>query len=76
METKFNYVKMRCIKKAWMAESQWSWHLVFTDRMADPAPKFGVLERLFSFMQTNFGNCLNEQGPNGPNIELITNDTA
>jgi hypothetical protein len=76
MENKFNFAKMRCIKKSWMLEDEWSWHLIFTDRMADTAPKFGILEPTFSFMKTNFGNNLNAQGPNGPNIELRSNDTA
>ena len=59
----------RSKKKAWMQEDQWSWHLIHTDPFADTKPEFGVLEPIFEFITTNFGNNLNVQGPNGPNME-------
>jgi hypothetical protein len=62
----------RARKLAWMREG-YSWHLIFTDRMANTAPPFGVLESIFSFAQTNFGNNLNEQGPQGPPTGATTN---
>ena len=62
----------RAKKLAWMREG-YSWHLIFTDRMANTAPPFGVLESIFSFAQTNFGNNLNEQGPQGPPMGATTN---
>ncbi len=55
----------RAKKLAWMRES-YSWHIIFTDRMSCINPKFGPMGVMFQFMQTNFGNCLNAQGPQGP----------
>ena len=61
----------RSPKLFWMTQDEYDWHLIHTDRMADTAPAFGVLEEVFAFMQTNFGNNLNEQGPNGPNVIIV-----
>ena len=60
--------KLRCRKMKWQTEGNWHWSLVFTDRMSDTAPMFIDSKGTFvMFNQTNFGNCLNAQGPNGPN---------
>lgn len=61
----------RSPKLFWMTQDEYDWHLIHTDRMADTSPVFGVLEEVFAFMQTNFGNNLNEQGPNGPNDIIV-----
>ena len=51
-----------------MSEGNWHWSIVFTDRMSDTAPMFiDPMGTFVTFNQTNFGNTLNEQGPNGPN---------
>jgi hypothetical protein len=76
MENKFNFAKMRCIKKAWMLEDVWEWWMPLVDHSSNTRPKYGPMGLMFSFMKTNFGNNLNAQGPNGPNIELRSNDTA
>jgi len=52
---------------AWQLEANWCWHIVFTDRMACLKPEYNYLEPIAEFMQTNFGNNLNEQASNGPN---------
>lgn len=57
-----------CRRKGWMSEGNWHWSIVFTDRMSDTAPMFiDPMGTFVTFNQTNFGNTLNEQGPNGPN---------
>ena len=62
----------RSPKLFWMTQDEYDWHLIHTDRMADTAPAFGVARTSFCrFMQTNFGNNLNEQGPNGPNDIIV-----
>jgi hypothetical protein len=61
----------RSPKLFWMTQDEYDWHLIHTDRMADTSPAFGVLEEVFAFMQTNFGNNINEQGPNGPNDIIV-----
>ena len=61
----------RSPKLFWMTQDEYDWHLIHTDRMADTSPVFGVLEEVFAFMQTNFGNNINEQGPNGPNDIIV-----
>ena len=62
----------RARKLAWMREG-YAWHFIFTDRMANTNPKFGPMGLMFQFMQTNFGNTVNEQGPNGPPMGATTN---
>ena len=62
----------RAKKRAWMREG-YRWHLIFTDHMSNTCPPFGVLESIFSFTQTNFGNNLNAQGPQGPPTGATTN---
>ena len=59
----------RSKKKAWMQEDQWAWHLIHTDPFADTIPKCGPMGPIFQYMKTSFGNNLNAQGPNGPNME-------
>ena len=59
--------KMRCRAMAWQLEGNWHWSIIFTDRMACLQPEYNYLEPIFELMQTNFGNNLNEQAPNGPN---------
>ena len=60
--------KLRCRYMKWMREVNWHWSIVFTDRMSDTVPVFIDPNGTFvMFNQTNFGNCLNAQGPNGPN---------
>ena len=59
----------RSKKKAWMQEGQWAWHLIHTDPFADTEPEFGKDEPIFQYMNTSFGNNLNAQCPNGPNME-------
>jgi hypothetical protein len=54
-----------------MTQDEYDWHLIHTDRMADTAPAFGLLEQFFEDLQTNFGNNLNKQGPNGPNDIIV-----
>ena len=54
---------------AWMREEVYEWWLVHTDFASDTAPQYGPLGRIGQFMKTSFGNCLNAQGPNGPNKE-------
>jgi len=65
----FNLHNNRSKKKAWMHEDQWAWYSIHTDPFADTKPEFGVLEPIFEFITTNFGNNLNAQCPNGPNME-------
>ena len=65
----FNLNNNRSKKKSWMREDQWSWHLIHTDPFADTEPEFGKDEPIFQYITTNFGNNLNAQGPNGPNME-------
>ena len=64
----FNLSNNRSKKKSWMREA-YDWHLIHTDTFADTKPEFGVLEPIFQSITTNFGNNLNAQGPNGPNME-------
>ena len=61
----------RSPKLFWMTQDEYDWHLIHTDRMADTAPAFGLLEQFFEDLQTNFGNNLNKQGPNGPNDIIV-----
>jgi len=64
--SRFNIFRCRTLK--WHSEWNYHWSLVFTDRMSDTAPMFIDSNGTFvTFNQTNFGNCLNAQGPNGPN---------
>ena len=65
----FNLNNNRSKKKGWMREDQWSWHLIHTDPFADTEPEFGKDEPIFQYMNTSFGNNLNAQCPNGPNME-------
>ena len=65
----FNLNNNRSKKKSWMREDQWSWHLIHTDPFADTEPEFGKDEPIFQYMNTSFGNNLNAQCPNGPNME-------
>lgn len=58
---------LRCRSMAWHLEANWHWHIVFTDRMGDTKPRVGPIGAMGEFMETNFGNNLNEQAPNGPN---------
>ena len=60
----------RCKKKAWMLEPEWQWWIIHTDHSSNTRPKHGPMGLMFQFMQTNFGNNINEQGPNGPNKNL------
>jgi len=62
----------RAKKLAWMREG-YSWHLIFTDHMANIYPPINYLEPLFSFLQINFGNNKNEQCPQGPPMGATTN---
>ena len=64
----FNLSNNRSKKKSWMREA-YDWHLIPTDPFADTEPEFGVLEPIFRLMNTSFGNNLNAQFPNGPNME-------
>ena len=61
----------RSRKLFWMNQDEYDWHLIHTDRMADTSPAFEALEKVFAFMETNFGNNINEQGPNGPNDIIV-----
>ena len=65
----FNLNNNRSKKRSWMREDQWSWHLIHTDPFADTEPEFGKDEPIFQYMNTSFGNNLNAQCPNGPNME-------
>ena len=65
----FNLHNNRSKKKSWMREDQWSWYLIHTDPFADTEPEFGKDEPIFRLMNTSFGNNLNAQCPNGPNME-------
>ena len=57
-----------CRRMGWQSEGNWHWSIVFTDRMRQTKPRVGPMgEWLGEFMETNFGNNLNAQGPNGPN---------
>ena len=51
-----------------MVEAVYEWHLIHTDTYANMNPTFGCMETIFQFAQTNFGNNLNEQCPQGPPI--------
>ena len=51
---------------AWMREAVYDWWLIHTDTYANAHPTFGCMETIFQFAQTNFGNNLNEQCPQGP----------
>lgn len=51
---------------AWMREEVYDWWLVHTDTYFNTRPTFGCMESIFQFAKTNFGNNLNEQGPQGP----------
>ena len=62
----------RARKLAWMQEG-YAWHIIFTDRMANTAPPFGVLAPILSYLETNFGNNLNEQCQQGPPTGATTN---
>ena len=55
----------RAKKLAWMREG-YSWHIIFTDHMSCTLPEYDYLEPIFEYMQTNFGNNKNAQGPQGP----------
>ena len=64
--SRFNSLRCRTMK--WQLEDNYHWSIVFTDRMSDTAPMFIDPNGTFvMFNQTNFGNNLNAQGPNGPN---------
>lgn len=59
---------LRCRTMKWHSEWNYHWSLIFTDRMCDTAPMFIDSNGIFvMFNQTNFGNNLDAQGPNGPN---------
>jgi len=60
----------RCKKKGWMLDDEWEWWIIYTDHMANTCPLWNYLAPIFSFLQTNFGNNINEQCPNGPNKDL------
>ena len=62
----------RARKLAWMREG-YSWHLIFTDRMACTSPTWNYLAPIFSYLKTNFGNNLNEQCQQGPPTGATTN---
>lgn len=62
----------RSRKMAWMREN-YSWHLIFTDHMANTYPPINYLSPVFSFLQTNFGNNTNEQCQQGPPTGATTN---
>ena len=62
----------RAKKLAWMREN-YSWHIIFTDHMSCTQPKYNYLEPIFEYMQTNFGNNKNAQGPQGPPTGATTN---
>jgi hypothetical protein len=62
----------RSPKLYWMIQDEYDWHLIHTDRMADTSPDIGPMGKVTAeFMQTSFGNNLNEQGPNGPNAIIV-----
>ena len=63
---KFNFNKMRCVKRAYMEEEVWTWFITFVDHMSFLLPKYTVGSPEFAFMQTNFGNNQNEQCQQGP----------
>jgi hypothetical protein len=54
-----------CRRMGWMLEGNWHWSIVFTDRMSQTKPRVSPMDS--EFTETNLGNCLNAQGPNGPN---------
>ena len=56
-----------CRRMGWMSEGNWHWSIVFTDRMSQTKPRVDPVGAIGEFTETNFGNCLNAQGPNGPN---------
>ena len=51
---------------AWMREAVYKWWLIHTDYASCTSPKHGPMGVINNFTQTNFGNNLNEQGPQGP----------
>ena len=51
---------------AWMREAVYEWWLIHTDHSSNTRPKHGPMGVINKFTQTNFGNNLNEQGPQGP----------
>ena len=60
----------RSILKKWMTEDVWEWWVIHTDHSSNTRPKHGPMGVMFEFMQTSFGNNINEQCPNGPNKDL------
>ena len=58
---------MRFKFKAWMREGEWGLWLLMVDHSSDTRPKHSPMGLMFEFMETRFGNCLNTQGPSGPN---------
>jgi len=67
-----NLPNNRAKKLAWMRES-YSWHLIFTDHMANTYPPINYLSPVFSFLKTNFGKNTNEQCQQGPPTGANTN---
>ena len=62
----------RAKKLAWMREG-YSWHMIFTDHMACTSPPLNYLAPILSYLETNFGNNLNEQCQQGPPTGATTN---
>ena len=56
-----------CRRMGWQLEGNWHWSIVFTDRMSQTKPRVDPAGAIGEFRETNFGNNLNAQGPNGPN---------
>jgi hypothetical protein len=62
----------RTIKRTWMNQDEYDWHIVHTDSMPDIIPEFGEVEvNAHNYMETPFGNSFFLQGPNGPNDIIV-----
>lgn len=62
----------RTIKRTWMNQDEYDWHIVHTDSMPDISPEFGEVEvNAHNYMLTPIGNSFFLQGPNGPNDIIV-----
>ena len=63
----FNFAKMRCVKRAYMNESVWTWFITFVDYMSRLLPKHSVatgdLCALQAHVNFGFGVSIEPQGP-------------
>jgi hypothetical protein len=65
----FNLSNNRSKSMHWHTQSCWCWWIIHTDNNKDCWPKWTLHAIVHKNAQTPFGNCLNAQGPNGPNME-------